>query len=170
MYPIGPGECLYTENARVNSVTPLKALKDGEPLYLDIITCPATRLGKQTLNAGTGKMSYTDPKQRDIMAEKIVMILRAACAKGANGVVLGAFGCGIFNHPPEEVASIIDEVLTNNEKYEDWRTNGIDTVVVAIKDSTREMRTWHCFKNAFRDTKQAKIDWDGGLWIRTMHR
>lgn len=52
---------------------------------------------------------------RLIETNKITTILRIALANGHDSIVLGAFGCGVFNLLPSEVSSIFHEVLNKPE-------------------------------------------------------
>lgn len=47
----------------------------------------------------------------DLLKEKCRTILHLAVAHGHDSIVLGAFGCGYFDNPPEDVAGTFSELL-----------------------------------------------------------
>jgi len=74
------------------------------PYRVGVITCPAPR--KPKLFRGR----YAPP-DRERMRQRWVTVCRAAAAKNVEHLVLGAYGCGVFRNPPEEVAELAREVL-----------------------------------------------------------
>ena len=165
LYPILPGECIYSKDVMVLATAPLAPLPAHLRYHVDVISCPATRLAFQPTD-GEGKWYYKDDKEKELVAEKFAMILRVACEQGVQAVVLGALGCGVFRHPPHEVARILREVLTNREKYEDWKTNGIEFVCIAVKDMTADSSVWQAFTAAFENANGVAIDWEGKFWLK----
>ena len=63
-----------------------------------------------------------------IFCRRIKNIFEAALDNGAVNIVLGAFGCGAFNNPPETVAKAFKDVLSE-QRYK----NAFENVVFAIK-------------------------------------
>lgn len=53
--------------------------------------------------------------QRVDMQKKIRSILRVAILNGKRKLILGAWGCGAFHNPPQEVASIFKRILKGKE-------------------------------------------------------
>jgi len=51
------------------------------------------------------------PQETEGTRRKIVSILRVAAVQGVEVLVLGAFGCGAFANPPEQVARLFHEAL-----------------------------------------------------------
>ncbi|KAJ6588420.1 hypothetical protein B0H19DRAFT_877205, partial [Mycena capillaripes] len=106
--------CVYTQDVCVfrgsYGDAPRKAVSDVNPAtdwwFVDVISCAAVR-GPDVDEQGY----YSDAAQRDLMREKIKCMFRAAVAQGCRRLVLGAFGCGAFGNPPEEVAQLFRRVL-----------------------------------------------------------
>ncbi len=72
---------------------------------VDVITCAAPYLDPARAR------KYREDKLREVLEGRIRNILEAAAANGADYLVLGAFGCGVFNNPPELVAGVFRALL-----------------------------------------------------------
>ena len=61
-----------------------------------------------------GTVAYYDRvTERCAMRLKLRVMLKAMINSGCDAVVVSAFGCGAFKHPPEEVAKLFkDEIET----------------------------------------------------------
>lgn len=70
---------------------------------LDFIACPGLR--HPPLYSGRLR-----PEDRRLLKEKIETIFQVALEHQHDSLVLGALGCGAWNNPPQEVASIFKEV------------------------------------------------------------
>lgn len=87
-----------------------------------------------------GRGSYVHQKDRELVLQKMKMILRIAQAKGVQKLVLGAWGCGVYGNPVGEVATAWRKVLcpdieqTRHSKGRKETWDGIEEVVFAIKD------------------------------------
>jgi uncharacterized protein (TIGR02452 family) len=57
------------------------------------------------------------PEDAEIMTEKIRGIFKVALKHKHDSIVLGAYGCGVFCNPPEEVAKIFKSVISEYKKY-----------------------------------------------------
>lgn len=108
-YPININEIIYTPNAVV--------FRHSEKLkyeYLDhyvpisFITCAAIRC--ETNGTWTREM-------KNIMRSKIHNIFKVAICTNQQVLVLGAFGCGAFRNPPNEVAKLFNEIIPIYRKY-----------------------------------------------------
>lgn len=56
---------------------------------------------------------YDDNQYRKVMTERIRMILDLAAKEKVEVLILGAFGCGAFQNPPEIVADIFASLIKN---------------------------------------------------------
>lgn len=65
------------------------------------------------------------------MVAKMRVILRSAIRNRHRNLVLGAFGCGAFANPPEEVAGMWASVLQESEFQAGWFEN----IVFAVLDT-----------------------------------
>ena len=94
-----------------------------EPFNLDIITIAAIKrpelLPGRKLNAGA----------KEIFKRKVEQMLNLALAWGNDSVVLGAFGCGAYGTPPEDMANIFKEVISSTDYYDKF-----ERIVFAILD------------------------------------
>ena len=78
---------------------------------VDVITCAAPYYDKNK------KHPVTQEKLRDVFYHRIRNIFEVAAAKDTDILVLGAFGCGAFNNPPELVADVCRELLIDKEHF-----------------------------------------------------
>ncbi|KAF3920069.1 hypothetical protein AA313_de0200354 [Arthrobotrys entomopaga] len=60
---------------------------------------------------------YADSQEKSLMRLKIKQTLRLAALYGHRRIVLGAFGCGVFANPPEEVAEMFLDILTKEKEF-----------------------------------------------------
>ena len=67
-----------------------------------------------------GTESYKRAGDRDIMKEKMRVVLRVAVVKGHRVLVLGALGCGAFANPRGEVVECWKEVFSESEFQGGW--------------------------------------------------
>lgn len=83
-----------------------KLRPEAEWFYADVLTCaaPCLELDIQTI-------SYDELRQ--IHTSRARHILDVACKYKADVLILGAFGCGAFRNPPEIVAEVYKNVLTD---------------------------------------------------------
>jgi len=89
------------------------AIRDGDerltpsPFTAAFITSPA-------VNAGHARKHAVDEETiRATLLERARKVLQLAASKGHDGVVLGAWGCGVFRNDPSVVAAVFDELLTS---------------------------------------------------------
>jgi len=100
-----------------------------EPFKVDIISVSAVK--RPALKKGK-----IVPWTCDVILNKIRQILDIAIANGNDSVVLGAFGCGAYATPPDQMAELFKKVL-DNENYK----NAFRVISFAIIDD----------KNAYRE-------------------
>ena len=77
-----------------------------------------------------GRQQYRSGSDARLMEEKMRVILRIAVKNGHRQIILGAFGCGAFGNPREEVAKMWRHVLTEPEFRGGWWQD----VVFAVMD------------------------------------
>lgn len=85
-----------------------------EPFQCAVITCAALNL-KGRFELKLTEDGHMPDKAVDITRNKARAICRMGLRHGADALVLGAFGCGAFKNPPEEVATIFKDVLAEEE-------------------------------------------------------
>lgn len=118
-----------------------------EPFQCAVITCAALNLGGRyelRLNPD-GSMPE---EARSITADKIRTIFRLALLHGHDSLVLGAFGCGAFCNPPEEIAELFKSVLEEDEFQ-----NRFHLIVFAIlEDHNSRGRNFETFRRILDNT------------------
>jgi uncharacterized protein (TIGR02452 family) len=77
-----------------------------KPLLASVITAPAPNRGAVAQNEPQN-LPLVEPALR----RRAEMVLHIAQAHGVDGLVLGAWGCGVFRNDPAQVASIFGEML-----------------------------------------------------------
>lgn len=88
---------------------------------IDIITAAAPKLAP---NIAPTK------EETEQLSNMVRLILEAAKTKGVDTLVLGAFGCGVYNWPPKLVVNIFENLLIN-EKYRYYFNNIIFAIPTA---------------------------------------
>ncbi|KAK7432100.1 hypothetical protein QQZ08_001390 [Neonectria magnoliae] len=68
----------------------------------------------------TRKKVFARDRDRDLTKCKMRLSLRMAAKHGHGMLVLGAFGCGVYGNPPEDVAHCWLEVLREDEFSGNW--------------------------------------------------
>ncbi|KPM38638.1 hypothetical protein AK830_g7902 [Neonectria ditissima] len=117
-----------------------EVLEKSERWFVDCISAAMLR-GPETDHDDAGRASYANEKDRELAVQKMKMVMRICQAKGVTKVVLGAWGCGAYGNPVNEVATAWRKVLLpredakakKNDKRETW--SDIGEVVFAIKDA-----------------------------------
>ena len=92
----------------------------GPPRQTAVITAPAI-----DLRGPAGEMDKKEISRRRI--QRIRRILALAAAKGIRTLTLGAWGCGVFRNPSDQVASDFYRVLVE-ERYRFY----FDSILFAI--------------------------------------
>ena len=89
---------------------------------VDVITCAAPYLKNQRdIDRAALKLLFK---------RRIHNIFEAAVDNGVNTLILGAFGCGAFNNPPNVVAAAFRETIEEND-YD----KSFGNIVFAIKST-----------------------------------
>ena len=95
---------LYTPDVRFFKKGNVKTDPDG--VLCDVITCAAPN--KSAAQKYTG---VSDAENSAALKERIHFLLQVAALSGAEVLILGAYGCGVFGQDPEEVAAIFKDEL-----------------------------------------------------------
>ena len=112
-----------------------KMRPENEWFSVDVITCAAPCLGW-----GCGEIS--DKKLFALHESRARQILSIAAKNGAESLILGAFGCGAFQNPPEIVASAYKKVLPEF-------SHAFRIVEFAVFYIQNEIRNFEAFRAAF---------------------
>ncbi|OHW94220.1 hypothetical protein CSPAE12_07136 [Colletotrichum incanum] len=108
--------------------------------FVDCISAAMLRNPETDRDEMSGFSYYVHEKDRQLILEKMKVVLRVCQMKGIKKIVLGAWGCGAYGNPVAEVAKAWRKALVprNDAKgkkklnKETWI--GIEDVVFAIKD------------------------------------
>ncbi|WP_438447032.1 TIGR02452 family protein [Gorillibacterium sp. sgz5001074] len=109
------------------------------PYLVSMITAPAVNAGV-VREREPDKVKMIEP----VMLERMRYILSVAAHHGAKGLVLGAFGCGVFKNNPSDISRMFKHVLID-EQYGTL----FDRIVFAILDKTDGKKTFNAFKSGF---------------------
>ena len=112
----------YTSEEKVHYVAILTAAATNKPK-----TCSKPKTENSYAPPG---LYYADPKEPELLREKIRIILRMAAYHGHSRIVLGAIGCGAFCNPRERVAELFFHVFMEEEFTGGW----FEHIVFAITE------------------------------------
>lgn len=114
----------------------------------DVITCAAP-------NAKVASSKYNIPQSqiKDVMANRIDFLLKAAYNQNVDTLILGAFGCGVFGNDAEFVAKTFKSLLQTKYK------NAFKVVIFAIpQDSSNKKMTFQRKNDSNLTTFQKVFD------------
>jgi uncharacterized protein (TIGR02452 family) len=94
----------------------------------------AVAADNRKLNFGTDPLHLTQAERKQ-MVYTVRSLLRAAVEQQQRVLVLGALGCGAFNNPPSEVATVFRQVLSERQFV-----RAFNRVVFAILDDHNAFR------------------------------
>ena len=130
----------YTDNMVYSPKVPF--FKDGdyknvEYVLADVLTCPAINRGAILKRVDMRK----GIKESDLdMKNRMFKILLEFKERGCKTLILGAFGCGVFDNDPDVVAKNWVELI-NLEVFE----NSFDKIVFAVFDRPPKMACYSAF-------------------------
>ena len=108
------GSSLYRSWAIYSPLVPVIRNREEKliehPWKCSFVTCPAPNL------EGRLSQKLLDDVPR-ILSQRIDMILRVAVSTGHRRLVLGAWGCGVFENSPTKVATIFQKILQEYEGH-----------------------------------------------------
>lgn len=136
--------CLYTDHMIYSPQVPV--FRDDEDMLLEtpwrvsILTAPA-------VNAGAVRKNEPENTSRiqETMIRRIEKLLSIAVVHGHCTLVLGAWGCGVFQNNPSQVAEWFQYHLLENETFR----NAFSRVVFAVLDRGKEPSTITPFNERF---------------------
>jgi len=99
----------------------------AEPYGVSIITSPA-------VNAGAVK-------------HRIKSVLSVALQHKHKSIVLGAWGCGVFENNPNDIARWFFDSLFNDIRF----SKSFDNVVFAVLDHSKDLATYEAFQTCFEN-------------------
>lgn len=111
-----------------------------QPFTVGFLTSPAPNAG--VVRRRTPELADRIPAALASRAERV---LETAVAGGYRRLVLGAWGCGVFQNDPAEVADAFRALLTEGGRF----SGHFDEIVFAILDRTAGRTTLAAFQQAF---------------------
>jgi len=101
-YPLSDEAAVYTKNAVF--------FKDVNYDYMPEVICDVVTIAAYNFNEkGLSRLEFTDYEAQT--KRKIRFMLKLANENQIDSVVLGAWGCGVFDNDPFEMATMFKEVL-----------------------------------------------------------
>ena len=137
-YPLEVNEALYTKDAIF--------FKDKDYEYMEPVVCDVITIAAINLNEN----AKYDPVQniteyRKITKDKIRLMVSLAAQNGVKNLILGAWGCGVFNNDPTTMSQYFSEVLIGEGYSVDF-----DNIVFAIiNDHNSVGNNFDIFNNHF---------------------
>ena len=136
-------DCIYTPDVTIfkSDTSFPELLPESEWCNVDIITCAAPNLrerphsDRQTVN-----INHMDLKS--LHTKRANRILTIAKNNGAEGIILGAFGCGAFQNPPQIVAEGMLEAV--KQHIYDFKV-----IEFAVYCSPKDSQNYHVFRQYF---------------------
>ena len=138
LYPLEVNEALYTKEAIF--------FKDKDYEYMEPVVCDVITIAAINLNEN----AKYDPVQnltdyRKITKDKIRLMVSLAAQNGVKNLILGAWGCGVFNNDPTTMSQYFSEVLVGEGYSVDF-----DNIVFAIiNDHNSVGNNFDIFNNHF---------------------
>lgn len=110
-YPLRDCELVYSPDITIHKSNELDNYQDIEPWNLSIITSPGLRHPQLTED------NKLNNKDRELMINKIKLILSVAKMHNHKTLVLSAHGCGAWKSPPEEIAQLYKDTINEYSSY-----------------------------------------------------
>ncbi|KAK4061088.1 uncharacterized protein Triagg1_10515 [Trichoderma aggressivum f. europaeum] len=116
-------------------------LKPADQFFIDVITAAMLRLPEVETNQ-QGELTYSEQKDRDMVLANMRCVMRILRSRHIERVVLGAWGCGAYGNPVDEIARSWRRVLLGPRAKRSERVEVYDDmeVVFAIKDHNMARR------------------------------
>ncbi|TAE72999.1 MAG: TIGR02452 family protein [Bacteroidetes bacterium] len=142
----------YTSNMIFSSDVPV--FKDDDGILLDnfysvsFLTSPAVNVGslKQNQLLKNDSQKYDEEKYEKLMLQRLENLLTIAYVYGYESLVLGAWGCGVFQNDPKKVAQLFASLLTKNNAI---FKNRFKNIVFAIYTSGNKTDNLVPFQQTF---------------------
>ena len=116
------------------SISVFRASEDKDYEFLDEVF-PVDIITIAALKNPPLENGHLDKVSREITKEKIRTMLNLALYWENDSIVLGAFGCGAFANPPEDIAKLFKEVISEPEYCDKF-----EKIVFAVLDDGNSHR------------------------------
>ncbi len=137
--PLYNDDCIYTPDVIVfkSDTHEPELLPHDKWWKVNVITCAAPNLRPDRFGNVRVRISKDDLFQLHV--KRMRRILNIACEKGNDVVILGAYGCGAFQNPPEVVAAAMKKAV------EEYRYH-FRTIEFAVYCSPRDDQNYRVFQ------------------------
>ena len=138
-------DCIYTPRVSVfktDTANP-ELMPEDKWFEVDVISCAAPNLRSKPSNAmnpnsGNKAVVLKPSELMELHMKRMRRILDLARSNGAEIVILGAFGCGAFQNPPDVVAEAMARVI------KDYRYD-FKAIEFAVYCSPRDTKNYDTF-------------------------
>lgn len=137
---------VYTPDVLVFRDQDAEDLAKRDRWFVDCVTSAMLRQPDTEPGVDGMPARYTHEMDRDLVMQKMRHVMAVFRVKGAKKIVLGAWGCGAYGNPVDEVSGAWKHVLLGSKKP-NLDDSGIEEIVFAINDR----RMAHRFAEAFGD-------------------
>ncbi|MEU5345368.1 MULTISPECIES: TIGR02452 family protein [unclassified Streptomyces] len=96
------------------------------------------------------------PELPRALASRAERVLETAAAHGYRRLVLGAWGCGVFQNDPAQVAAAFRALLTDGGRF----AGSFEHVVFGVLDRTKGAVVLSAFERSFREVLEAEVSED----------
>ncbi len=138
------GTCLYSDRMIYSPLCPVFRTDNGtlleKPYLVDFITSPAPNAGAIRRNEPEN-VSHIVPTLR----ERCAKVLALGAQRNCDALVLGAWGCGVFQNDPTTVAQVFSEQVGRDAPF--W--GRFQKVVFAVLDNSAVQATLAAFQERF---------------------
>lgn len=145
-YNRGRKTLLYSDYMIYTPEVPFFRNDDGELLehsyVMNVITSPAVNVGAIKVNR-----PHEMEQVHETMLARMDKVLTVFVEHNVQHLLLGAWGCGVFQNKAEDVAGYFKHYLGTGGKYE----KAFKTIVFAVLDRNEDGKNITAFKNAFED-------------------
>lgn len=113
-YPLAMNECVYSPLVYIIKDSNYNLLKT--PIAVSCLAMAGIKNPQLKLTSNK-TITYNRSLDRERMKQKIDMIFKVAIYCGHTDLVLGALGCGVYNNPIKEVATMFKQSILKYGKY-----------------------------------------------------
>ncbi|HVF84612.1 MAG TPA: TIGR02452 family protein, partial [Abditibacteriaceae bacterium] len=140
------GTCLYSDHMILSPDVPVFRDDDGAlletPFLSSFVTSPAVNAGAVRRNEPQN-VALIEPTMR----QRLRKVLLLARAFEYSNLVLGAWGCGVFQNEADYIARLFFDALGRGGEF----GKSFECVVLAVYDTTPEQKVLTSFQRKFQD-------------------
>ena len=148
--PLYNDDCIYTPEIcvfRQDTDFP-ELLPEESWWHVNVITCAAPNLRENPSNAmnphaGNKAARISQRELEQLLTSRIRRIFSLVAEKGNEVLILGAFGCGAFQNPPEVVAKVFRDVM------QEYRFC-FETIEYAVYCNDWDVKNYEAFRDTMR--------------------